>query len=133
MPLRDQGGRQRHDVEHGARLINQRAHHHEAERHDPLTDGAAGPGAEADGQRAFDGEKSAEGQQRGRDVRPPDGPSRHHLRGRNQSQQHGETQAGAERPTERAQAAKTTSDRAPSSSDAAKRIHCRFCTVAVWP
>src|ERR1700734_1096693 len=28
---------------------------------------------------------------------------------------------------------KLTRERAPSSSEAAKRIHCRFCTEVVWP
>ena len=107
VPLRNQGGRERHYIKHGARLINERAHNHEAERNQPLTRGAAGTQAHAHVQRALNDEECAEGEERGGDVRPSDGPSRDHLRGRNQSQQHGETQAGAERPAERAQAAKT--------------------------
>ena len=50
--LRDQPGRERYHVEHGARLIDECAHHHETQGDQPLPEQAARARGWAHGERA---------------------------------------------------------------------------------
>ena len=106
MPLHDQCGGQWYEIKQSARLINQRAHHQQTERHHPLAKARADRRASPVSAR-LRRRRMPQCQERRDGIRPADRPAGNDLRGRDKGDQYRETQAGVDRPAERPQATKS--------------------------